>query len=182
MHSKVFVSDNTDHSKKTIVAYLYKIFCKLPKNIKRLKIWSDGPSAQFKNKFIASILTLFEGLFPLRIVWNYFATSHGKGCVDGLGAVAKHRVRRMVLTRKAIVNSASDFVAAFNLENSCIEVSEVSNFEIDQINADLEIECVFADADPVNKISSFHQLQVENDKIMGFSTSKDGYDYINKKK
>lgn len=122
MYSGVYASDNTDHSKWTVVAFLYKLFLKLPKTVKRLKIWSDGPSSQFKNQFIGAAILLFEKLFPVKITWNFFATSHGKGCVDGLGAATKHRVRRMVLARTAIVNCASDFVSAFNMENSSIDV------------------------------------------------------------
>ena len=73
---KVIVSDNTDHSKYTIVAYIYKILLQLPKEVKLLKVWSDGPSSQFKNRFIGAIILLFESLFPIKIIWNLAR----KGC------------------------------------------------------------------------------------------------------
>lgn len=168
----VFVSDNTDHSKNTIIVYLYKILLQLPRDVKELYIWSDGPTAQFKNKYIAAAIVLFEELFPIKIVWNFFATSHGKGCVDGLGAVAKHRVKRMVLSRKAVVNCATDFVEAFNSEFSSVKVEEVSESEIATINSDLESDFVFSNAKKVPKITSFHRLQVENGELLGFPRQK----------
>lgn len=76
------VSENTDHSKDTIVAYLYKIFLQIPEAIEIVRIWSGGPTNQFKNKFMAAVIKLFETKFRKKIIWNYFATAHGKGCID----------------------------------------------------------------------------------------------------
>lgn len=50
--SKVFVSDNLKHTKETIVPYLFKVLSGLPTTLKVSKVWSDGPSSQFKNKYI----------------------------------------------------------------------------------------------------------------------------------
>lgn len=41
--------------------------------------------------------------------WNFFAASHGKGAVDGLGGSVKGSVWMAVKSRKAIVNSALEF-------------------------------------------------------------------------
>lgn len=177
---KAFASDNTDHSKYSTVAYLYKILLQIPKEIKILKIWSDGPSSQFKNKYIGAVILLFESLFPIKIIWNYFATSHGKGAVDGVGAVVKNKVRRMVNSRKAIVNGANDFVSAYQTEESLIEVTLVTPQEIKDINAELELEYVFETAQALPNISNFHQLQVIDCKLVGFHTSDEGYQYLQK--
>lgn len=175
LHPKVISSDNIKHSKETLVAYLFKIFSSLPKIIKILKIWSDGPSSQFKNKYIAAIIEVFEKRFRKKIFWNFFATSHGKGCVDGLGAVVKKRVRRRITSRKEIVNCTSDFVRSFNKEPSEIELIEVNDTEIDKINKKLKVLEIFENAPNVKKIKSFHQLQFEGNKAVGFSMSKHGY-------
>lgn len=175
---KAFASNNTDHSKYSTVAYLYKILLQLPKEIRLLKVWSDGPSSQFKNKFIGAVIVLFESLFPIKIIWNFFATSHGKGSVDGIGAVVKNKVRRMVNSRKAIVNDADDFVAAYQTEDSLIEVTLVTRQEINDINAELELEYVFETAEALPNISNFHQLQVIDGKLVGFHTSDEGYQYL----
>lgn len=54
--------------------------------MKEIHIFSDGAASQFKNKFIWCFMsTTFKELFPaLRVQWHFFATSHGKGAVDGV--------------------------------------------------------------------------------------------------
>ena len=126
LQAKVFVSDNLVHTKDTIVSYLWKLLSQSPASLKTLKIWSDGPSPQFKNKFIAALISCLEARFGLKIFWNCFATSHGKGCVDGIGATLKTIVRKHIRARDVIVNSASDFVTAFNLTQSKISVEETT--------------------------------------------------------
>lgn len=126
-------------------------------------------------------MLLFESLFPIKIFWNYFATSHSKGCVDGLGAVVKYKVKRQVITRKAIVNCASDFVAAFNMEKSLINVIELTPSEITEINQYLELDYVFSSAKTLNNISRVHQLQVFDDAVKGFRTSKEGNAFLKTK-
>ncbi len=99
-YSKVIVSDNLDHSKDTIFAYMHKVFSMVPKKIRRARIWSDGLNNQFKNKYTAAAMKIFETKFRKQIIWNYHATAHGKSCVDGIGAVAKSKIKRRVNSRK----------------------------------------------------------------------------------
>lgn len=109
-------------------------------------------------------------------MWNYFATAHGKGAVDGLGAVAKKKVRGLVLSRKVIVNNAKDFVTAFNMDESPIEVFEMTHADIDKINKKLCLEELFNNAKTVGSISACHQLQVIGGKMIASVTSSDGYE------
>jgi hypothetical protein len=63
-------------------------------------VWFDGCSGQFKSArawyFISSYpnltssATMREGC---QMIWNYFASGHGKGEVDGVGALMKREVR-----------------------------------------------------------------------------------------
>lgn len=159
---KVLVSNNTDHSKSTIVAYLHTLFLRIPKTIKVVQMWSDGPVSQFKNKFMAAVIILFEKIFPFKIYWNYFA---------------KNKVRRLVLSRKVNVNCAKDFVDAFNMEESSVEVFEMTHSAIDKINKKLGLENVFDNAPSIRAIKSCHQLQVIDNKIVAFVTSSDGYEH-----
>lgn len=175
IQSKVYVSDVLDHTKNSIVPYLYKLLTDMPKTFKVLKIWSDGPSSQFKNKFMAAMIPQFEAEFGLKIYWNFFATSHGKGCVDGIGATAKTIVRKHIKTRDGIVNSAADFVAAFHRTPSKILVEEITEDEFADINNLLNTKSVFEEAKNVKNIKSAHQIQVINKKIVTFDTSKCGY-------
>lgn len=176
--AKVFVSNNLIHTKDTIVPYLWKLLSNLPASLKILKIWSDGPSSQFKNKFIASLIPQLEAEFGLKIIWNFFATSHGKGCVDGIGATVKIIVRKHIRARNIIVNSASDFVSAFKLTQSKIEVEEVTDAEFDQINQDMKVAELFSGAKNIRNISNSHQIQVIDGKSVIFCTSKVGYNKI----
>jgi hypothetical protein len=46
----------------------------------------------------------------IHIQWNYFATSHGKGVVDGIGGTVKRLVWNSVMTRKvSAVQDAMSF-------------------------------------------------------------------------
>ena len=51
-------------------------------SIKVLTVFSDGAGSQFKQRFLFSNLHYWEQ--DLKLTWNFFATSHGKGVVDGL--------------------------------------------------------------------------------------------------
>lgn len=171
-------SDDTSHTKFEIAIYLYKILLKLPAKTKILKLWSDGPNNQFKNKFICALIPLFEKKFNVKIHWNFFATSHGKGCVDGLGSVVKNRVRRLVNSRQKIVNSSLDFVNAFNSEDSVMNVMHMSDSEAKKIRSDLKLDYIFDNAQPVPNIFSFHHVQVIGGKVIGHCTSQEGYKYV----
>ncbi len=109
MNSYSVVTDDLDHSKRTIVPYVDKLFEQLPKGIRSVHIWSDGPSSQFKNKFIAKAISVLEEKHKMTICWSFFAASHGKGPTDGTGGALKNQVWTAVKTRKAIVCNASDF-------------------------------------------------------------------------
>ena len=45
-----------------------------------------------------------EAKCSLKIYWNYFATSHGEVCVDGIVETVKMVVRKHLRARDVIVN------------------------------------------------------------------------------
>uniref|UniRef100_A0A1I8HH74 SWIM-type domain-containing protein n=1 Tax=Macrostomum lignano TaxID=282301 RepID=A0A1I8HH74_9PLAT len=76
----------------------------------RVRFWSDGPASQFKNKFMFHFTELACREFELaELSWEFFATSHGKGAIDGLGGTLKRFAWCEVRTRNAIVQDAEDF-------------------------------------------------------------------------
>lgn len=95
-------------------------------------------------------------------------------CIDGFGAVAKHKVRSLVIARKAIVNCSKDFVFAFNMEESSVDVSELTDASIKNFNKRIGLDNLINNAPVVADISSYHQLQVINNKVCGFVTSFEG--------
>ncbi|KAG4075427.1 hypothetical protein HA402_015080 [Bradysia odoriphaga] len=175
MIPKVIASDNLHHTKETIVAYLHKLFSSFPCTVKTVRIWSDGPTSQFKNRYIASVILRFEELFKVKIYWNFFATAHGKACIDGIGASVKKQVQDKVLSRQNTVFDTNDFVNAFNSNKSKVNLFEMTPEEIETINIELNLNDLFVNAPAISGILSYHQLQAINGRIKGFVSSNDGY-------
>ena len=57
-------------------------------------IWLDGPSSEFKNKFMRNLMETLSKKYAKPFVWKFSATSHGKGVVDGVGRKVKSTVRK----------------------------------------------------------------------------------------
>lgn len=58
----------------------------------------------------------------VNIQWNYFATSHGKGAVDGIGGMMKHLIWNAVSSRKApvVVDALYILETAIIVAKGCI--------------------------------------------------------------
>ena len=69
-------------------------------------------ASQFKNRCTLSNFCFLSKDFGLQGEWFFFATSHGKGVVDGVGAVVKRAVWSQVKQRKAEISDARDFATA----------------------------------------------------------------------
>ena len=124
--SAVVISDDNDHKKESIVTFLNELLKNiLPTDITNLSIWTDGPSSQFKNRYIGVVLKWVAQNFSLSIDWNYFATSHGKGPVDGIGGYVKRFAEKVVRQRNFIISNAPEFhhaVSAIQNKNIlCVE-------------------------------------------------------------
>ena len=70
LHSKVIASDNLNHFKETVLAYVDMILETIPASVKLVSIWSDGPASQFKNCYIAAALHTLQAKYKLLIYWN----------------------------------------------------------------------------------------------------------------
>ena len=56
--SAMVVSDDRSHSRDCVIVFLEHLIKQiLNENIAALHIWSDGPSSQFKNRYIAATLS-----------------------------------------------------------------------------------------------------------------------------
>lgn len=85
-----------------IIQHLKKSFPK----VKHLKIFSDGAGSQFKNKYTLTNLVYALDDYKLKITWEFTATSHGKGAVNGVGAVLKQKLWLLIKSRKIILKDA----------------------------------------------------------------------------
>lgn len=86
----VYVSDSRDHTKRSICFYLSDLLRSHCDASDDVIFWSDGPASQFKNKFMLKYfkyMQMAKSKFSLnKIEWNFFATSYGKGAIDGVRA------------------------------------------------------------------------------------------------
>jgi hypothetical protein len=71
--------------------------------------WSDGAASQFKNKFTLANLLFHKADFQCDADWSFFATAHGKGPVDGIGAEVKRSIWQSTLKGRAVVSNAKEF-------------------------------------------------------------------------
>ena len=75
------MSDELQHGKLSVHAFMTHNYT----SIQQITVFSDGASSQFKQRFLFSNLHMWEEQFEIELRWHFFATSHGKGVVDGLG-------------------------------------------------------------------------------------------------
>ena len=92
--SIVLLSDSNNHDKTTVVpCTMYVLNCikeHFGDNVHDIEIWTDGRSSQFKNKYIFEFIGInLPQLIAYRVFWNYSATSHGKGAIDGVVGTIK---------------------------------------------------------------------------------------------
>ena len=158
LHPIVLTSDNLTHSKGAMVAYIDRLLEEIPETVKKVSIWSDCPASWF---MVAALKPLQEKN-SIEITWNFFATSHGKGPVDGIGGAVKHVVWNSVRSRKNIVNNASIFTKADSASH--VKVIEVKPCEIDEINKALGIEQMFNQAGQIQGIARVHYVAYKNEK------------------
>ena len=59
------------------------------RKIKTQVIWTDGPSSEFKKKYTIEILRRLTEKYNKTFIWKFFATSHRKDIVDGVGGNCK---------------------------------------------------------------------------------------------
>ena len=121
----VLLSNDLSPSKESILIFLENVlFSLLQSDTKVLHIQSDGPSSQFKNNFIANCLSWFEKTFNAKVYWNFFASSHGKGPVDGIGDTIKQTAANVVTSHKGMITDSSIFADAVE------SISKVKAFHI----------------------------------------------------
>jgi len=143
------------HNKTSAVIFTDKILAKLPDDVTEVKIWTDGPASQFKNKYvIAAMKALSCNCHGAKLVWNFFATSHGKGPVDNVRGTLKRTAAEKVQSRQCIINGMTDFVAA--VQDSSITVTPMTADAVKQHERELRLDDVFGEAEAVKEISDFH--------------------------
>lgn len=154
----LIVSDTRDKTKNTVAVFLTNLLYMIETKSKpKLIIWTDGPSSEFKNRYMAYFLYLLNCKFQEKfesIDWKYTATSHGKGVVDGIGGSAKSRVRAEVMGHREVVQTAKDFsiVAAKVMPN--VTVMPIMQEQIDAESGSID----WSNAIKIKGIQSVHSI------------------------
>ena len=128
----VVVSDGRSHSRDCVIVFPdHTIKQLLNENITALHIWSDDPSSQFKNRYIAVTLSRLQNECNIEIAWHFFASLHGKGPVDGICGAIKRLAATDVIKRKAII---TDHLSSFKVvrDISAIKVFNIAAGEVNQ--------------------------------------------------
>ena len=167
--SMVFVSDDLDNDKTSVCVYMHKVLVKLTTEnaIKKVDIFSDGPSSQFKNQYVFNYLpSLYEQYNLDCLNWKFFATSHRKGAVDGIGGAVKRNVWMETLSRQEVVISLEDFCQVAMKKDGKVEVIAVSAEEIETCADEIALDDIFAASTSVDSIKKMHYVTVlANGKI-----------------
>ena len=165
----VIASDCLDHDKNSVTAFtvaaLNKVLSAWP-CIKRISIWTDGPTSQFKNKFVFNLLKQLASTLDVQITWNFSATSHGKGPNDALGGNVKAIARRSVMTRKFVVRDAASFVSAVASSGCNIKIFSVSSDDFDALKTEVGVtEKFWTKCTAFPGIMNTHCVLIKNQEI-----------------
>ena len=101
-----------EYSKASVIPFLDEILMGMPPEADSIRIWTDEPFIQFRNKFIMASMKMLSHRHNLKFCWNFSATSHGKGPVDGVGGFLKRMASEKVMSRLPIINNAVEFFHA----------------------------------------------------------------------
>ena len=85
-----------------------------------------------------SNLHAWEQDHGFKVKWNFFATSHGKGPVDGLGGSVKRSVWRQVKSGMSHIGNAKDYASVAKERNPGIYIEYISRDEINDMKTSLD--------------------------------------------
>lgn len=95
--------------------------------------------------------------------WHFFATSHGKGVVDGIGGTIKRLVYQSVLSGQQCT-SAADFINIGRSKTNNIELYEIKQDQID--NAKKRLEPVFQSLKTLPETKKIHCVNVLSNNVI----------------
>ena len=140
--SIVIVSDDLEHTKLPIYTFMSRILSILREkypDFQQINVFSDGPSSQFKQRFLFSNLHLWEQKFNCEMCWHFFATSHGKGIIDGLGGTVKRSVWRYIRSGKGFATTPLMFYEVAVQRNPSINIIFVAKSQVAENQTELQL-------------------------------------------
>lgn len=155
--SLVFISPSTDHNSQFVRALQLKLvpyLKELVPGLKLIRYWSDGSGSQYKNKVNFFYLSRHYEKFSIHAEWYFFATSHGKGPVDGIGGTTKRMFRQESLTGRTALNDAKDLFEWMNRKDCNTKIVPMY---LDLV--DIKFVKVPTKLDPIHGTRSFHVVK-----------------------
>ena len=109
--SYAVVSDYLSHDKYAVHHFnaliIQSLKEKMSGKLKVIDMFSDGAAQHFKQRYTFYGTTTYYT--DVRVNWHFFATSHGKGAVDGIGGSIKRAVGNAIKSRRFAVTTAQDY-------------------------------------------------------------------------
>ncbi|CAF4752823.1 unnamed protein product [Rotaria sp. Silwood2] len=124
-------------------------------NVKEINCFSDGAASQFKQRFHFRNLVRIANERRIDLSWHFFATSHGKGVVDGIGGTVKRLVWSSILA-SGVCRSAEDFIKLPMKETNKIVLIEIKISDINTSKAKLE--SIFKAVKTVSETQKVHSF------------------------
>ena len=149
--------------------YLYENHIAPDDDVETEVIWSDGPSSEFKNRYMVHLMKELSKKVGTPFAWKYFVTSHGKGIVDGIGGRAKALVRQKVMSKgkdRIIVQSAEEFAQAARILMGKTSVIFIPQTELDHFKAERNL---FQNVPGIENITQIHVAKVGLNEKLSFA-------------
>ena len=127
------VSNGKTHDKFAVITcreVMIKEVISIMPDVNEIVFSSDGAASQFKNRCLLQHLTMMMDANVVEISWNYFASSHGKGVVDGVGGTLKRLVWTEIIVG-ARCSSAQEFIDICHRKTTATVVGSVQQAQSD---------------------------------------------------
>lgn len=96
----------------------------------------------------------------INLTWSFFATSHGKGAVDGIGGTIKRCVWNGIKSRRIQIASAEEFARYASLVAKNIHVTYIEKAVVQKTRSIMEQQ--WSSAKKIPNIQSQHHFEVSN--------------------
>ncbi|CAF3259812.1 unnamed protein product [Rotaria sp. Silwood2] len=134
-------------------------------NIKVVDCFSDGAASQFKQRFHFRNLVQIANEHNIDLSWHFFATSHGKGVVDGIGGTVKRLVWSAILAGE-VCRSAEDFIKIAKKKTKKVILIEITKNNID--TSKNKLESIFKTAKSIPETLKMHSVKVVDNNTLEF--------------
>ena len=134
-------------------------------NVKEINCFSDGAASQFKQRFLFRNLIHISNERKIRLNWHFFATSHGKGVVDGIGGTVKRLVWSAVLAGGSC-RSAENFIKIARNKTNKINLFEITKADVDY--SKVKLENIFKTTISIPQTLKMHSVKVVDKNTLEF--------------